>query len=97
MRFPPRIPLARAFFCLLAINLTVVCFQLVGLAQVCSGCEVSKQTITKSDALLNLTSAEKATAERTHLFGGRPVPINGATHEHMIHQRDAFLSCPRHQ
>jgi endonuclease G len=88
MRLPPRIPLGRVLLSQLSLALIVICSQPDGLAQVCSGCEVSKQTITKSDALLNLSSAEKTVAEATHLFGGRPIPINGATHEHMIHQRE---------
>jgi DNA/RNA endonuclease G (NUC1) len=54
--------------------------------QICSGCEVSQQTVTKANNRLNLDEQQKADAESRHLLGGRPTPPASATNEHMIHQ-----------
>lgn len=83
MRFPqPRV------FC--AVVLCLVVFSVATLlpvqSQVCSGCEVSNQTVTKSNQRLNLTDSQQADAESRHLLGGRPTPPANATNEHMLHQ-----------
>jgi len=59
-----------------------------GIAQVCPNCQVSQQTVSNADALLNLTDVEKADAEARHLLGGRPIPPSSATNEHMIHHHE---------
>lgn len=88
MRFR-RFPLIRfAFFGFVLFSFTVLgTLQLVS-SQVCSGCEVANQTVTKANARLALTDSEQADAESQHLLGGRPTPHQSATNEHMIHQRE---------
>ena len=51
---------------LLSLTLAVA-----GFSQTCPGCEVSQQTVTNADALLNLDDTQKADAETTHLLGGK--------------------------
>lgn len=64
------------------------CFLPSVFAQVCSSCQVSQQTVTNADALLNLDDSAKADAEARHLLSGRPVAPSNATNEHMIHQQE---------
>jgi DNA/RNA endonuclease G (NUC1) len=85
MRFPQRRTLYLAVVCLIGFSFTTL--PLVQ-SQVCSGCEVSNQTVTKSNQLLNLSDSEKADAESRHLLGGRPIPPASATNEHMLHQHE---------
>ena len=68
--------------------LITLCLALVASAQVCTGCQVSQQTVSNADALLNLDESEKTNAEARHLLGGRPIPPSNATNEHTIHQRE---------
>jgi DNA/RNA endonuclease G (NUC1) len=75
-------------FPLVSIFLSLSFPFVTSLSQICSGCEVSKQTVTKADARLQLNDDEKAEAEERHLLGGRPIPPSTATNEHMIHQKE---------
>ena len=89
MRFPRRLFSHR--FPILCFLIFVSAFSFGSVdssSQVCSGCEVANQTITKADARLNLTDTEKTDAEARHLLGGRPMPSANATNERMIHQHE---------
>lgn len=81
MHVPSAIKLCIVFALLLLVSA-------VTWSQVCTGCQVSQQTITNADALLELDDSEKADAEARHLLGGRPVPPANATNERMILQRE---------
>ena len=83
MRFPRRRPFHVVILCLILSSFATL-FPVQ--SQVCSGCEVSNQTVTKSNQRLNLSDSEKADAESRHLVGGRPIPPATATNEHMLHQ-----------
>jgi endonuclease G len=54
--------------------------------QVCSGCEVSQQTVTKANNRLNLSAIEKIDSEARHFLGGKPIAPANATNERIIHQ-----------
>jgi|GEM_PF-5291089 len=57
-------------------------------SQVCTGCEVSAQTIANADEQLHLTDSERTDAEARHLLGGKPIPAADSTNERMIHQHE---------
>lgn len=86
MRFPQHIRSTRSAFFFTVLLLAAFGCEYVASSQVCSGCEVSRQTLTMSDARLNMNAAQKTAAESIHLFAGRPIPTATATNEHMIHQ-----------
>jgi len=57
----------------------------------CPSCEVSDAKEAQYNALLNLTTAQKKTAESRHVPYGMPIAIAGATHEHLLHQKDYLI------
>ena len=83
MRFPQRCTFGVVIICLVVFSVAAL---LPVQSQVCSGCEVSNQTVTKSNQRLTLTDSEKVDAESRHLLGGRPIPPANATNERMLHQ-----------
>ncbi len=83
MRFPQRRTFCLAVLCAVGFSFTTLSHVQ---SQVCSGCEVSNQTVTKSNQRLNLSDSQKADTESRHLLGGRPIPPTNATNEHMLHQ-----------
>jgi hypothetical protein len=60
MRFPRRRPFQVVILCLIVSSFATL-FPVQ--SQVCSGCEVSNQTVTKSNQRLNLSDSEKANAQ----------------------------------
>lgn len=57
-------------------------------AENCPSCEVHADKRVQYDALLNLTAAQKKSAETRHIPDGLPVPAAPVTHEHLLHQQD---------
>jgi len=92
MRFP-----RRAFNCWFIFHFSIVAPLFVSFAtwapvrsQVCSGCEVSGQTITRANQRLTLGDSERADTESHHLLGGRPMPASDATDEHTFYQLESL-------
>lgn len=57
-------------------------------SQRCFDCQISQAREQQANQRLQLTAAQRATAEAMHLLGGLPVPPPGATNEHLIHQHE---------
>jgi hypothetical protein len=62
---PSTLPTTRVIVYLLALQLVVVCAHSTALAQVCPGCEVSQQTITRQrETLCHHSDTGRASEER---------------------------------
>src|SRR5688500_18041989 len=80
---------SKQFHRVIALTVSIVIgllLPVVTVPQVCSGCEVSQQTVTKANNRLNLDETQKADSEARHFLGGGPVAPASVTNERMIHQ-----------